>query len=200
MFCGSDQAAGKCFEKVDLSVRGSVKFIPFSRILRFNSCKNIKCFFRNPKRFQILPLVWGRLSRQPWAFCEFSLFSKRHRRDELNQFSWYPEKLSSKPPWNIWCLFANAKQFLNRFGLVVDEFSKLEHIQISTNRTTQNQNPTELKSFHGMLNFYGKFMPNLSSIMEQLHSLLGKDVVGSGRWNSKKHLIKPKTSFNHQTY
>ena len=30
VFCGSDQAAGKCFEKVDLSVHGSVKFIPFS--------------------------------------------------------------------------------------------------------------------------------------------------------------------------
>ena len=39
------------------------------------------------------------------------------------------------------------------------------------------KNPTELKSFLGMLNFYGKFMPNLSSILEPLHSLLRKDVV-----------------------
>ena len=37
--------------------------------------------------------------------------------------------------------------------------------------------PTELKSFLGMLNFYGKFIPNLSSILEPLHSLLRKDVV-----------------------
>ena len=39
------------------------------------------------------------------------------------------------------------------------------------------KNPTELKSFLGMLNFYGKFVPNLSSILEPLHSLLRKDVV-----------------------
>lgn len=37
--------------------------------------------------------------------------------------------------------------------------------------------PTELTSFPGMLNFYGKFIPNLSSILEPLHSLLRKDVV-----------------------
>ena len=37
--------------------------------------------------------------------------------------------------------------------------------------------PIELKSFLGMLNFYRKFIPNLSSIQEPLHSLLRKDVV-----------------------
>ena len=39
------------------------------------------------------------------------------------------------------------------------------------------KNPTELRSFLGMLNFCGKFIPNLSSILEPLHSLLRKDVV-----------------------
>ena len=39
------------------------------------------------------------------------------------------------------------------------------------------KNPTELKSFFGMFNFYGKFIPNLSSILEPLHSLMRKDVV-----------------------
>ena len=33
-------------------------------------------------------------------------------------------------------------------------------------------NPTELKSFLGMLNFYGKFMPNLATTLESLHELL----------------------------
>ena len=28
------------------------------------------------------------------------------------------------------------------------------------------KSPTELKSFLGMLNFYGKFIPNLSSILD----------------------------------
>ena len=37
--------------------------------------------------------------------------------------------------------------------------------------------PTKLWSFLGMLNFYGKFIPNLSSILDPLHSLLRKDVA-----------------------
>ena len=37
-------------------------------------------------------------------------------------------------------------------------------------------NSSKLKSFLGMLNFYGKFMPNLSSTLEPLHVLLRKDI------------------------
>ena len=37
-------------------------------------------------------------------------------------------------------------------------------------------NASELKSFLGMLNFYGKFMPDLSSTLEPLHELLRKDI------------------------
>ena len=36
-------------------------------------------------------------------------------------------------------------------------------------------NITELKSFLGMINFYGKFLPNLSSSLEPLHKLLRKE-------------------------
>ena len=39
------------------------------------------------------------------------------------------------------------------------------------------KNLTELTSFLCMLNFYGKFIPNLSSILEPLHSLLKNNVV-----------------------
>ena len=39
-------------------------------------------------------------------------------------------------------------------------------------------NVTELKSFLGMINFYGKFLPNLSSTLEPLHKLLRK----GARW------------------
>ena len=140
VFCSSDQAAGKCFERgkyiashTDVLRAGvghaflphggadtrdeplrmsaweaSRYIIPFSRIPRFNSSKNINCFFRNLKRFQTLPLVGGRLNRRPCAFCDSPCF---RWHDTLSQFSGYPEKLSSKPPRNSWCLFANAKQF-----------------------------------------------------------------------------------------
>ena len=45
-------------------------------------------------------------------------------------------------------------------------------------------NVTELKSFLGMVNFYGKFLPNLSSTLEPLHELLRKDRRWT--WNSRQ--------------
>jgi len=41
------------------------------------------------------------------------------------------------------------------------------------------KNVHELRSFLGMLNYYGKFIPNLASIIQPLNALLGKDC----RWN-----------------
>ena len=45
-------------------------------------------------------------------------------------------------------------------------------------------NASELKSFLGMLNFYGKFMPDLSSTLEPLHELLRKDI--SWKWGTEQ--------------
>ena len=36
-------------------------------------------------------------------------------------------------------------------------------------------NVTELKSYLGLLNYYGKFLPNLATILHPLHDLLQKD-------------------------
>ena len=55
------------------------------------------------------------------------------------------------------------------------------------------KNPTELKSFLGMLNFYGKFIPNLSSILDPLHSLLRKDVVWKWEVEQQEAFDKAKT-------
>ena len=63
-------------------------------------------------------------------------------------------------------------------------------------------NPSELKSFLGMLNFYGKFMPDFSSTLEPLHELLRKDICW--KWGAeqqaKRRLIRPRIDFNHQMY
>ena len=45
-------------------------------------------------------------------------------------------------------------------------------------------NPSELKSFLGMLNFYGTFMPDLSSTLEPLHELLRKDICW--KWGTEQ--------------
>ena len=53
-----------------------------------------------------------------------------------------------------------------------------------------SKNPTELKSFLGVLNFYWKFVPNLSSILEPLHSLLRKYAVWKWKVEQQKAFDK----------
>ncbi|XP_045775110.1 uncharacterized protein K02A2.6-like [Maniola jurtina] len=45
------------------------------------------------------------------------------------------------------------------------------------------ENVTQLKSFLGLLNYYGKFIPNLSTLLFPLHALLKKDVTW--KWNAR---------------
>ena len=52
--------------------------------------------------------------------------------------------------------------------------------------------PTELKSFLGVLNFYWKFVPTLSSSLEPLHSLLRKDAVWKWEVEQQKAFDKSK--------
>lgn len=44
------------------------------------------------------------------------------------------------------------------------------------NSVPQPKNCTELKAFIGMINYYGKFVPNLSTILSPLYALLKKNV------------------------
>ena len=57
--------------------------------------------------------------------------------------------------------------------------NKVEAIQ----RAPRPKNVTELKSFLGMVNFYGKFVPNLSTLLYPLYELLRSDTVWY--WESK---------------
>ena len=45
-------------------------------------------------------------------------------------------------------------------------------------------NVTQLKSYLGLLSYYGKFLPNLSTLLAPLYQLLGKDV--SWKWSSEQ--------------
>ena len=101
-------------------IQGSLKFNPFQRILLFNSSKNMKRFFRNLKRFQTLPLVWSRLRRRPCIRRDaLSQLSKGTQKNYHRNLSGALDVCSQMP--------SNSK---NRFGLVVHEFSELEHTGI----------------------------------------------------------------------
>ena len=65
-----------------------------------------------------------------------------------------------------------------------------EGIRPSTEKTraTSNapapQNVTQLRSFLGLLNYYGKFLPNLSSVLAPLYTLLQKG--SSWKWEKEQ--------------
>ena len=77
------------------------------------------------------------------------------------------------------CIFtAPSVEYL---GHIIDKdglrpsHSKVQAIQ----QAPQPTNVTELKSFLGLVNYYQKFLPNLSTLLAPLHSLLRKN----SRWN-----------------
>ena len=45
-------------------------------------------------------------------------------------------------------------------------------------------NVTRLKLYLGLLSYYGKFLPNLSTLLASLYKLLGKDVLWE--WSSEQ--------------
>ena len=54
------------------------------------------------------------------------------------------------------------------------------------------KNVTELRSYLGLLNFYGKFLRNLSSILAPLHQLLKKDAKWVWKGNQQRAFNKTK--------
>lgn len=69
-------------------------------------------------------------------------------------------------------------------GYIVDKFgihkmkSKVEAIQ----NAPSPQNKTQLRSFIGLVNYYGRFFPNLSTVLRPLNLLLHKDI--KFQWNA----------------
>lgn len=61
---------------------------------------------------------------------------------------------------------------INKQGLRPDP-TKLEAIA----EAPTPENVTQLKSFLGMLNYYGRFIPNLSNLLHPLHNLLKRDIL-----------------------
>lgn len=48
------------------------------------------------------------------------------------------------------------------------------------------ENVSELRAFLGLVNYYGKFMPNLSTVLRPLHKLLEKECNWIGLMTVKK--------------
>ena len=69
------------------------------------------------------------------------------------------------------CFFLRPK--LEYLGHVIDA-QGIRPTEEKTQAIRDATNVTELRSFLGILNYYGKFLPNLSTKLYPLHTLLGK--------------------------
>lgn len=60
------------------------------------------------------------------------------------------------------------------------------------------QNVTELKSYHGMLNYYNRFLPDLSTKLAPLHELL--QIQTKWKWEKAQQeaFVESQLMFNHQ--
>ncbi|CAC5392405.1 unnamed protein product [Mytilus coruscus] len=76
---------------------------------------------------------------------------------------------------------------INKHGIYLVE-SKIEAIDKAPSPT----NVTELKAYLGMLNYYNKFLANLSHLLKPLHVLLQKDTKWSWEKEQEKAFIESK--------
>ncbi|CAC5371000.1 unnamed protein product [Mytilus coruscus] len=76
---------------------------------------------------------------------------------------------------------------INKHGIYPVE-SKVEAIDKAPSPT----NVTELKAYLGILNYYNRFLPNLSHLLKQLHVLLQKDTQWSWGKEQEKTFIESK--------
>lgn len=70
-------------------------------------------------------------------------------------------------------------------GFIIDKdgvHTSAEKVK-AINNCPDPTNVTELKSLLGLINYYGKFVPNLSTILEPLHKLLKKEIAWD--WNKQ---------------
>ena len=78
---------------------------------------------------------------------------------------------------------------INKHGIYPVE-SKVEAIDKAPSPT----NVTELKAYLGMLNYYNRFLANLSHLLKPLHVLLQKDTKWSWEKRTGKSVHRVKTA------
>lgn len=77
--------------------------------------------------------------------------------------------------------FKNSLTFLGH-RLDANGIHPSEELTETITKTPQPKNVTQLRSYLGLLNYYGKFLPNLSTLLHPLYQLLNK----SARWEWTK--------------
>ncbi len=100
----------------------------------------------------------------------------------MQEFGWNaPSVLSCSPQlitWDIEFQQTDCRQPMKRWGLYL--------------RLQDPLNVTQLLSFLGVVNYYSKFLPNLSTMLAPLYRLFKNKQSGFGMLNRIKHFMKPR--------
>ena len=90
------------------------------------------------------------------------------------------------------CTFlANSVEYL---GHIIDDkgLHTLPKKVAAVQEAPPPRNQQQLRSLLGLLHYYGKFIPNLATLLHPMNQLMNQVVIGIGHQNVSKHLLKPR--------
>lgn len=189
-------AGGKRFSKLDLA--HAYQQIPLDdaskKLVAINTHKGLFQYNRLPFGVSAAPSIFQRIMETllqglpgVCLYLDDILVTGQSDQEHLTNLSAVLQKLAA----------AGMKLKPDKCFFMLQEVEYLGH-KISANGLEPTQekvraiveapaprNVTQLKSFLGMLNYYGKFLPNLSTCLAPLYSLLQKRSHWS--WGTKQH-------------
>jgi len=180
-------ANGRKFSKIDLKQAYlQLEIAPEDReLLTVSTCKGLYKVNRMMYGIAPGPTIWQReiekiLQGIPGVAIFFDDIVITGSTDE-EHLSRLEEVLSKLHKFNVRINLEKSKFFLDKVdycGYVVDKVGihkdnrKIEAIQ----KMPRPKNVSEIRAFTGMINYYGRFIRNLSSILHPLNKLLQKGV------------------------
>lgn len=186
-------SGGKLFSKIDLSqAYAQIELDDDSKkLVVINTHKGLYMYNRLPYGIASSPSIFQKLMDQlfgkmegVFVFLDDILITGRNGTEHLNRLKQVFSKLQEcglKVKLDKCSFFQKSVSYL---GFIIDA----EGLHPSSEKTAAiakmkiPQNKSELKSFLGLVNYYGKFLPNLSLKLKNLFALLRKNA----RWKWSK--------------
>ncbi|XP_062513104.1 uncharacterized protein K02A2.6-like [Corticium candelabrum] len=159
----STLAGGRVFTRLDMKqAYQQMKFSPDSQVyLTINTSKGLFVYTRMPFGITSAPSIWQKamdeiLAGIPGCICYLD---------------------------DILVVGGSQEEHDQRLDIVLDRLNKsekglrpLESKYGAIREAPQPQNVTQLKSYLGLLNYYGRFLPNISTALQPLYKLLQKSM------------------------
>ncbi len=188
-------AGGRFFTRLDMKQAYMQMRVDASSqwYLTINTAKGLFAYTRMPFGISTAPGIWQRamdnvLTGMPGVSCYLDdiliVGQSEEQHDErlhqvLERLSQAGLRLKREK-----CEFKKTR--VEYLGYVLDELGlrPAERKLAAIRQAPEPSNTTELRAFLGLLNYYGRFLPNLSTMLQPLYSLLQKNT--SWEWGAKQ--------------